>query len=110
MRKNQFISDDIETAKGVGSISTLTFDLDITIEPIASTNPMASTHRVLGCSPRCKLVECGGILKKQNKDTGFNYFTLTVRDHTFNANLVKAASQDDMPLQANIPWGLKEAT
>ena len=55
----KFTSDDIETAKGVGSISTLTFDLDITVEPVASSNPMAPTHRVLGRSPRGKLVECG---------------------------------------------------
>jgi uncharacterized protein (DUF736 family) len=105
----KFTSDDIETAKGIGSISTLTFDLDITVEPIASSNPMAPTHRVLGRSPRGKLVECGGIWKKQNKDTGADYFTLTVRDHAFNANLGKAASQDDMSLQAIIPWGPKEA-
>ena len=96
----KFTSDDIETAKGIGSISTLTFDLDITVEPVASSNPMAPTHRVLGRSPRGKLVECGGIWKKQNKDTGSDYFTLTVRDHAFNANLGKAASQDDMSLQA----------
>tara|TARA_R110002012_G_scaffold76445_1_gene192909 strand:- start:1120 stop:1647 length:528 start_codon:yes stop_codon:yes gene_type:complete len=105
----KFTSDDIETAKGIGSISTLTFDLDITVEPVASSNPMAPTHRVLGRSPRGKLVECGGIWKKQNKDTGSDYFTLTVRDHAFNANLGKAASQDDMSLQAIIPWGPKEA-
>ncbi len=64
----KFISEDIETAKGIGSISTLTFDLDITVEPIASSNPMALTHRALGRSPRGKLDECGGIWKKQNKD------------------------------------------
>ena len=90
----KFTSDDIETAKGVGSISTLNFDLDITVEPVASSNPMAPTHRVLGRSPRGKLVECGGIWKKQNKATGSDYFTLTVRDHAFNANLGKAASQE----------------
>ena len=57
----KFTSDDIEAAKGVGSISTLNFDLDITVEPIASSNPMAPTHRVLGRSPRSRLVEYGGI-------------------------------------------------
>ena len=40
----KFTSEDIETAKGVGSISTLNFDLDITVEPIASSNPMAATR------------------------------------------------------------------
>jgi len=54
-------------------------------------------------------VECGGIWKKQNKETGADYYTLTVRDHGFNANLGKAASQDDMSLQAIIPWGPKDA-
>jgi len=51
----------------------------------------------LGRSPRGKLVECGGIWKKQNKETGADYFTLTIRDHAFNANLGIAASQDDRP-------------
>jgi uncharacterized protein (DUF736 family) len=106
----KFTSDDIETAKGIGSISTLTFDLDITVETVASSNPMAPTHRVLGRSPRGKLVECGGIWKKQNKDTGSDYFTLTVHDHAFNANLGKAASEDDTSLQAIIPWCPKDAT
>lgn len=94
----KFTSADIETAKGVGSISTLTFDLDITVEPVASVNPMAPTHRVLGRSPRGKLVECGGIWKKQNKETGADYYTLTIRDHGFNANLGKAANQNDLSL------------
>ena len=96
----KFESADIETAKGTGSISTLTFDIDITVEPVASDNPMAPTHRVLGRSPRGRLVECGGIWKKQNRDTGADYFTLTIRDHGFNANLGKSANQDDDTLQA----------
>ncbi|MCG3269564.1 DUF736 family protein [Yoonia sp. I 8.24] len=104
----KFESNDIETAKGSGSISTLTFDLDITVEPIISDNPMAPTHRVLGRSPRGRLVECGGIWKKQNRDTGGDYFSMTVRDYAFNANLGKAANQDDDTLQAIIPWGPKD--
>ena len=105
----KFTSADIETAKGVGSISTLTFDLVTTVEPVASANPLAPTHRVLGRSPRGKLVECGGIWKKQNKETGVDYYTLTIRDHGFNANLGKAANQDDCPFRPSSPWGPKDA-
>ena len=105
----KFDSADIETAKGVGSISTLTFDIDISVEPLESDNPMAPTHRVLGRSPRGRLVECGGIWKKQSRETGADYFTLTIRDHAFNANLGKAAHQDDPSLQVVIPWGPKES-
>ena len=101
----KFTSADIETAKGVGSISTPAFDLDITVEPVGSANPMAPTHRVFGRSPRGKLVECGDIWKKQNKEAGADYYTLTIRDHGFNANLGKAANQDDLSLQDVIPWG-----
>ncbi|MGB7244040.1 MAG: DUF736 family protein, partial [Sulfitobacter sp.] len=75
----KFEGTDIETSKGVGSISTLTFDIDITVEPISSDHPMAPTHRVLGRSPRGRLVECGGVWKKQNRDTGADYFTVTIR-------------------------------
>ena len=104
-----FKTADIETAKGVGSISTLTFDIDITIEPVASDNPMAPTHRVLGRSPSGRLIECGGIWKKQSRDTGADYFTLSIRDHVFNANLGKAANQDDDTVRVVIAWGPKEA-
>lgn len=105
----KFETADIETARGAGSISTLTFDIDITVESMTSDNPMAPTHRVLGRSPRGRLVECGGIWKKQNRDTGADYFTLSIRDFAFNANLGKAASQDDDRMQAVIPWAPKEA-
>lgn len=104
----KFHNEDLETSKGSGSISTLTFDLDVAVEPVTSENPMAPTHRVLGRSPRGQLVECGGIWKKENKETGAPYFTLSIRDYNFNANLGKAANQDDMTLQAVIPWGPKE--
>lgn len=100
----KFENANIETTKGVGSISTLTFDIDIAVEPVASDNPMAPTHRVLG-----RLVECGVIWKKQNRDTGADYFTMSIRDFGFNANLGKAANQDDDTVQAVIPWGPKEA-
>ena len=106
----KFESANIETSKGTGSISTPTFDIDITVEPVASGNPMAPTHRVLGRSPRGRLVECGGIWKKQNRDTGADYFTLSIRDYSFNANLDKAANQDDPSMQAVIPWGPKDVT
>ena len=59
--------------------------------------------------PRGQLVECGSIWKKQNKETGADYFILTFRDFAFNANLEIAASQDDASLQAFIPWGPKKA-
>ena len=40
----KFNNDNIETATGTGSISTLTFDLGITVEPITSDNPLAPTQ------------------------------------------------------------------
>ena len=105
----KFHKDNITTSKGTGSISTLTFDIDVAVEPNSSENPMAPTHRVFARSPRGKLVECGGVWKKENKETGAEYFTLTIRDYNFNANLGKAAGQDDDSVQAVIPWGPKDA-
>jgi uncharacterized protein (DUF736 family) len=104
----KFESADIETSKGAGSISTLTFDIDITVEPIASDNPMAPTHRVLGRSPCGRLVECGGVWNKQNREAGADYFTVTIRDFGFNTNLGKSANREDPALQAVISWGPKE--
>ena len=39
----KFTRADIETAKGKGSISTVTFDLEIMAEPIASANPLSGS-------------------------------------------------------------------
>jgi len=100
----KFHDDNIATSKGTGSISTLTFDVDISLTPNNSDNPMAPTHRIFARSPRGKEVECGGVWKKENKETGAEYFTLTIRDFNFNANLGKAAGQDDETVQAVIPW------
>lgn len=99
-----FENDNIETSIGEGSISTLTFDIDVTIEPNTSSNPMAPSHRVFARSPRGKLVECGGVWKKQNQETSEDYFTISIRDYRFNANLGQAAGQDDPSVQAVIPW------
>lgn len=44
----KFESADVARAKGTGSISSLDFDLDVTVEPGVSDNPMAPTHRILG--------------------------------------------------------------
>lgn len=107
----KFHNDDIATSKGVGSISTLTFDVDVTLEPNSSDNEMAPTHRVFARSPRGKMIEVGGVWKKFSKETGDAYFTLSIREFGFNANLGKAAGQDDEQVQAVIPWGppMKEA-
>ena len=102
----KFENHIIETAKGIGKISTLNFDLDISVEPLTSANPLAPTHRVSAKSPGGHDVECGGIWKKQNRETGNSYFTMSIRDHRFNANLGQAAFQGDASLQAIIPWDL----
>lgn len=104
----KFESKKLETAKGTGLISTLNFDLEITVEPVQSDNEMAPTHRIWGKSPSGHQVECGGIWKNKNKENGNDYFSLTIRDFDFKANLGKAAFQDDVTLQAVIPWGPRE--
>lgn len=104
----KFDNKKIETAAGSGLISTLDFDLDVTAEPVQIDHKDAPTHRIMGKSPRGHDIECGGIWKKKNKQTGEYYFTLSIRGRNFNANLGKAAFQDDDSLQAIIPWGPKE--
>ena len=46
-----FTSADNETAKCFGTISILTSDLEITIEPVARSNRTAFAQRVAGRSP-----------------------------------------------------------
>ena len=76
----KFQTSDIETSKGVGSIATIKFEVDVELVPNKSDNPMSPTHRVMARSPRGRLVECGGVWKKQNQEIGSDYFTLSIRD------------------------------
>ena len=101
----KFENENLETSKGKGSISTLNFDADVELVPNPSSNDMAPTHRVFSRSPRGRQIEIGGVWKKFNKETGEPYFTLSIREHGFNANLGIAAGQDDEQVQAVIPWG-----
>lgn len=107
----KFENDNLETAAGKGSISTLTFDADVELVPNQSDNEMAPTHRLYSRSPRGRRIEVGGVWKKFSKETGAAYFTLSIPQYGFNANLGIAAGQDDEQVQAVIPWGppLKEA-
>ena len=99
----KFAQDTIETSKGTGTISTLTTDIDITAVPFESNNENAPTHQVYAKSPRGKDIPVGGIWKKENQ-AGGSYFTISIKDIKFNANLGKFPGQDDLSLQAIIKW------
>lgn len=106
----KFENDDIATSRGTGSISTLTFDLDFTLEPKNSQNPLAPTHIVVARSPGGKAIEVGGVWKKQNQVTNEDYFTLNIREFGFNANLGMAAGQDEESVQAVIAWSPRSSS
>ena len=99
-----FETDDLANARGKGSISTLDFDVDVEAIPMNSDNEKAPTHRLYGLSPRGHRIEIGGIWRKYATHTGAEYFTLNIRQYNFNANLGRAAHQDDHKVQAVIQW------
>lgn len=99
----QFDGEDFDSAKGVGLISTIDRDLDISVVPFHSENEKAPTHRVYAKSPRGHDIEVGGIWKKKNAD-GNPYYTLSIKRLGFNANLGRFPQQDDPTLQAIIEW------
>jgi len=101
-----FANETLETARAEGQISTLTQDIKIIAEPFKSKNPKAPTHRLYGFSPAGHKLEIGGIWKKDNAE-GKPYFTVSVKapGFAYNANLGKAPYQDDLKIQAIIPWG-----
>ncbi|ASY61374.1 DUF736 family protein [Sinorhizobium sp. CCBAU 05631] len=100
-----FIQIDDETNALTGNLATLTFDIDITGEPVESTNPKAPVYRLFGKTPRGRRIEIGGIWKKKNQSGG-DYFTLSVNTGfaKLNANLGRYPGQDDDSLMAVIPW------
>lgn len=100
-----FIQIDAENDTLTGNLATLTFDIDITGEPVESTNPQAPVYRLYAKSPRNRRIEIGGIWKKKNQRGG-EYYTLTVNTGfaKLNANLGRYPVQDDESLMAVIPW------
>jgi len=99
-----FDNEAIETSKATGTIATIDWDLDITLVPNEGSKSNSPTHRIVAKSPRGHDIECGAVWKKQNKETGADYFSLNIRGRNFNANLGQAAGQDDPAVQAIIPW------
>lgn len=99
-----FSNKAIETSKASGTIATLDWDLDITLVPNQGNKSNSPSHRIFARSPRGHDIECGAVWKKQNKETGADYFSLTIRSRSFNANLGQAAGQDNPAVQAIIPW------
>jgi uncharacterized protein (DUF736 family) len=99
----QFDGNNLDTAKGAGLISTIDRDMDIKVVPFDSNNDKAPTHRVYAKSPRGHDIEVGGIWKKENQD-GKPYYTLSIRNLRYNANLGRFPGQDDSSLQAIIEW------
>lgn len=88
-----------------GNLASLTFDIDITGEPVQSDNPKAPVYRLFAQTPRHRSVEIGGIWRKMNARGG-EYLTLTVNTGygKLNANLGRYPGQDDDSLMAVIPW------
>lgn len=88
-----------------GNLASLTFDIDITGEPVTSDNPKAPVYRLFAETPRHRRVEIGGVWKKTNRSGG-DYYTLTVNTGfgRLNANLGRFPGQDDNSLMAVIPW------
>lgn len=95
----------IDGDKITGNIASLSYDLDVTGEAIASDNPKAPVFRLFGKTPRGRRIEIGGIWKKKNQNGG-DYYTLSVNTGfaKLNANLGRYPGQDDDSLMAVIPW------
>ena len=95
----------IDGDKVAGNIATITFDIDVTGEPVHSENPAAPVYRLYGKSPRNRRIEVGGIWKKKNQNGG-DYLSLSVSTGhgRLNANLGRFPGQDDEDLMAVIPW------
>ncbi len=100
-----FIQINPENSRITGNIATLSFDIDVTGEPLSSTNPKAPTFRLYGLTPRMRRIDIGGIWTRQNSE-GKNYFTLSVCTGLgrYNANLGRYPGQDDTSLYAVIAW------
>lgn len=99
----KFEADTIKTAKGQGRISTLDRDVEVTFLPFTSENPKAPSHQIFAKSPAGYAVQIGGMWMVKSND-GNDYYTLSIKSMGYNANLGIMAGQDDVQLQAVIPW------
>ena len=94
----------IDGKKITGNIATLSFDIDVTGEPVTSDNEKAPKYRLFAQSPRGRRVEVGGIWERLNADDKpYLALTLNTGHSRWYANLGCYPGQDDETLMAVIP-------
>lgn len=90
--------------KLTGNIATLSFDINVTGEPVNSDNEKAPKWRLFARSPGKKLVEVGGIWERiNNEDKPYLALTLNTGHSRWYANLGRYPGQDDDSILAVIP-------
>lgn len=99
----KFTSAAFEFAKSKVSILALPSCSTITDEPAASSYLKAFMHRIHGRCMRGNLVECDGIWKRPNEETGVDYCVPRIRDLCLSAIRGTAANLDVPDLQAVVP-------
>lgn len=102
----RFTSEDILNSEGKGNIATLSIDADFTAKPNTSTKENSPTHDLFALSPKGQEIMVGAIWQNTSK-AGNLYFTLSIPVLNFRANLGQAAGQDEVEVQAIIPWTSK---
>lgn len=94
----------IDGKKITGNIATLSFDIDVTGEPVNSDNEKAPKFRLFAKSPRGRNVEVGGIWERlNNEDKPYLTLTLNTGHSRWYANLGRYPGQDDETILAVIP-------
>ena len=87
-----------------GNIATLSFDIDVTGEPVVSDNEKAPKWRLFARSPKGRRVEVGGIWERLNsEDKPYLALTLNTGHSRWYANLGRYPGQDDETVMAVIP-------
>lgn len=94
----------IDGNKISGNIATISFDIDVTGEPVNSDNEKAPKYRLFAKSPRGRNVEVGGIWERLNADNKpYLSLSLNTGHNRWYANLGRYPGQDDETVMAVIP-------
>ena len=106
----EFECADSETAKCSGLISTLSFDIDISVEPLENDGPWRPHIASLGA--RRAAVSSSMAVSGRSRDSRPVPTASSSRSTTTASTLCigKAAHQDDASLQAVIPWAPRETS
>jgi len=99
----KFDDQDLFNSKGIISLNTPQFSVDLEARPTTTDNETAPSHELWGPDARGVSIQWGVLFPKES-NAGNDYFNIVINGWNWRANLVTDGNQDDVTVLSILPW------